>query len=305
MTDRVIQPESTQTSTAPAKRTAEPSGSTQPPREAITGPNKVLRQRMTDAEMRARQLCKLAIELTQDKERDRRDLARVLRDDLQQTLVAAYVWARMAKAKGHGQELKMALETLEDLLTQCLVTLRSLASQLSPQILFESSFVSALTWLASEARNTHGLEVSITADPHVEPSTQEVRSILFRGVKELLFNNVKHADTPTALITVIRDEGHLRVTVDGQGVGFIPDTPADSNGLKMGLFSIRECLTYLGGSLELNHTPGRGSRAVFAIPDDRQQSAPASDESGADGFRGANHYLQTQGLLKGQITARS
>ncbi len=293
MTDRVIQTEPAQKFTAPAKHTAEQSGSTQQPREVIASQNKRLRQRMTDAEMRARQLCELAIELTKDKERDRRDLARVLRDDLQQTLVAAYIWARMAKAKGHEQEPKISLQILEDLLTQCLATLRSLASQLSPQVLFESSFVSALTWLAREARNTHGLEVSITADPHVEPSTQEVRSVLFRGVKELLFNHIKHAESPAALITIMREAGHLRVTVDGQGVGFIPDAPAGNDSPRIGLFSIRESVTYLGGSLELNHIPGHSSRAVFAIPDDGQHSATPRDEPGNVGFRGASQYLQT------------
>ena len=81
MTDRVIQTEPAQTFTAPAKHTAEQSGSDPKPRggpASHASQNKGLRQRMTDAEKRARQLCELAIELTKDKERDRRDMARVL-----------------------------------------------------------------------------------------------------------------------------------------------------------------------------------------------------------------------------------
>ncbi len=242
-----------------------------PPQTPNAGSHHAIKQRMTEAEQRAIQLCKLAVELKQDNARDRRDLARVLRDDLQQTLVAAYLWVRMTRTKDTEQALKEALEPVEELISQGLVTLRSLASQLSPQLLYESSFVSALAWLAREAQAMHGMEVSISADPHVEPSTQEVRSVLFRGVKELLFNNVKHTPVRTISITVIRAVDKLRVTVDGRGVGFNPTGSENTADGGFSLILIRECLTYLGGSLELNDTPGHGTRAEFVIPQEPRE----------------------------------
>ena len=97
---------------------------------------------------------------------------------------------------------------------------------------------------------------------------EDVVILLFQSVRELLFNAAKHAGTRMARVEVRFEAGRIRIDVEDEGVGFDPAQPyeegAQSKG--MGLFSIKERLSYLGGSLEIDSAPGCGSRFKLITP---------------------------------------
>jgi signal transduction histidine kinase len=210
----------------------------------------------------------LTSELVQCGERERRRLARLLHDHLQQLLVAAKMEAGVAHAQARDAESQEALERLIDLLSQSLQASRSLTAEMSPTVLYQAGLVPALRWLAERMQRIYGLHVEVDAEPDVEPSCSELRIPLFDAARELLFNVVKHADVNEARVEVGRpDEDHLRLTVSDDGRGF-DESSLERSGERdggFGLMSVRRHVELIGGHFELHSAPGGGTRIMIEV----------------------------------------
>ncbi len=100
----------------------------------------------------------------------------------------------------------------------------------------------------------------------VRPLDEDLKTILFRSVRELATNSIKHANPTQIHVCVERKDGYFSVCVEDDGDGFDPETIESRSKNGFGLFSIRERLDYLGGCLDLVSWPGRGCRAVLKVP---------------------------------------
>jgi signal transduction histidine kinase len=110
------------------------------------------------------------------------------------------------------------------------------------------------------------VEVEAEEDPDAD---EESRVTLFRSVRELLFNVVKHAGVTSARIRLGRTaDGRVCIVVSDEGAGFNPETlrTRDRTEGGFGLLSLRERLDLLGGRLEVESAPGRGSRFTIIGP---------------------------------------
>jgi CheY-like chemotaxis protein len=128
--------------------------------------------------------------------------------------------------------------------------------------------VAGLGWLA-EWMQRHNLTVSMESDSDTIALPQEQSLLLFQSVRELLINTAKHAQCARAWLTVTSAPGALRVTVRDEGAGFEPVRAMEGSSepsSKFGLFSIRERMTALGGSLDIDTAPGRGTTSVLRLP---------------------------------------
>jgi signal transduction histidine kinase len=128
----------------------------------------------------------------------------------------------------------------------------------------------ALKWLISQMKQLHGLEVSLTAEHAFRMPTEDMRVLLFQVIRELLFNVVKHAGTSKAAIELRSQHGQLVITVMDKGRGFNAAEAgilAEQEG-RFGLFSVRERVGLFGGRIEINSTPGSGTRILIHIPTD-------------------------------------
>ncbi len=221
---------------------------------------------------RAKQLQRLTSEVVLAEQRERRRLASILHDHLQQLLVGAKfglnVLHRQVDEGG-----KKAVDQVDDLLDQAISASRSLSVELSPPILHEAGLAAGLDWLARWMHEKHGLNVDLHADKELVVPREDVRLLLFQSVRELLLNVVKHAKVTTAIVELTRhDAKNLHVVVADSGVGFDP-TQAFTCDLVdggLGLYSIRERMTMMGGSVEIESSPGAGSRFVLIAPIDQK-----------------------------------
>ncbi len=136
------------------------------------------------------------------------------------------------------------------------------------QELTDAGLVAALEWLARWMREKHGLTTAVDAAEDAEPSSEDVRALLFEAVRELLFNVVKHAHIDEATVLVERTPANeITVTVEDTGAGFDPSAAqARRGGAGFGLFSIRERFGLIGGSIEIDTAPGRGTRVILKVP---------------------------------------
>ncbi|MBI4861674.1 MAG: PAS domain S-box protein [Candidatus Riflebacteria bacterium] len=234
-----------------------------------------LRTRTALRESRDR-LRALAGELTLAEHRERRRVAGVLHDHLQQLLVAGKF--RLAVLIRHGDPVvEETAKELEKLLDGAIQASRSVTAELRPPILQEGGLAAGLQWLVRWMAEKHGLSVDLAVQPDCSPAAEDIRLLLFEAVRELLFNVVKHSGAKSATVCLRQLEGDLvHIVVSDRGRGF------DSNALKpaglaggFGLFSIRERLELVGGQIQIDSTPGQGSR--FSITAPLGKRVPAAD----------------------------
>ena len=214
---------------------------------------------------RTAQLRTLTMALSVTEERERRILAQDLHDDLGQVLALASIKLAVARKTNRSASVKELLEIIEALLNQANQSVRSLAFQLCPPVLYELGLVAGLEWLSEEMRSRYNLDVSLEDDGQPKPLDTAVCTILFRAVRELLINVSKHAEVSSASISATVCDDHIDLAVTDGGVGFDAETTrAKSPGF--GILSIRERLFYIGGNSRIESTPGRGTRVLLSAP---------------------------------------
>lgn len=222
------------------------------------------KRQVAEAERRSEQLRALSTALFRVEENERRELAASLHDDLGQRLVAAKLkLGELLKGRDDPR-----LAELAEMLDQTHQTVRSLTFQLSPPILQDLGLVAGLRWLTREMQKQFALEVSVDAEEPLPKLAGEPNYLLFRCVRELLFNVVKHAKAQVARIELRADQGALAIAVEDPGVGFDPAQIAAERHERhsFGLLSVRERVEGLGGHVLVDAEPGRGTRVELRVP---------------------------------------
>ena len=224
-------------------------------------------QRTMELRAQADQLRHLATELTRSEQRERSRMAELLHDHVQQLLVSAKM--RCEGLRRRAGDKPEDLNVVVDLLGECLGSLRSLTVELSPPVLSEG-LAPALEWLGGVwMKDKHELVVKLHLDWSVDAANHDIRSLVFLAVRELLFNVVKHSGVKEANVELAaQDATTLRVTVRDGGKGFDPkDIALGKPGRSgLGLFTIRERIEMLGGSLEVRSAAGQGVEVVILVP---------------------------------------
>jgi signal transduction histidine kinase len=156
------------------------------------------------------------------------------------------------------------MEAALKLITDAIDETRSLSFELSPRLLYDLGIKAALSSLGEKLEQGSGLKVVITedgADPELDDVTA---SVVFRTVRELLVNVVKHAHTSTARVAIGRRPDHIEVVVEDNGTGFDPAEVGPPTGF--GLVSVREQIGRLGGTVEVISARNEGTRVRVCIP---------------------------------------
>ena len=222
--------------------------------------NDTLTERVAE---RTEQVRELSARLTTAEEEERRRIALVLHDDLQQQLAGLAITHSLLWRSDASDGERALRAKADEILDGASALTRSLASEMSPPSLASDDFAETVRWLAERKRDEHALEVSVEA-PSCEVPDRGVRALLYQALRELLFNVVKHAGTHRATVRARRDGADVVVEVEDDGDGFDGDAPASSDG-GLGLFSVRERIERAGGRLELDAEPGRGTRATITV----------------------------------------
>jgi signal transduction histidine kinase len=203
-----------------------------------------------------------ASEATWAEERERRKLAVDLHDGIGQLLALANMKLGMLRSSAEAHGLDAQVRDVEKLLAEANERSSSLTFQLCPPVLYDVGLVDAVQWLVEDLQRRYGLHVTLDGDGQHGPLDEVTRISLFRCLRELLINVAKHAGTSRANVRFRDAERSLVVTVEDTGVGLSPG--AESHGY--GLFSIRERMNHLGGTMQVESVPGQGTRVVLTAP---------------------------------------
>jgi PAS domain S-box-containing protein len=215
----------------------------------------------------ARQLQTLSRRVLEAQETERRRVARELHDELGQALTAIKInlHARERFRDQSPQELDSEnIRIIEDALQQ----VRSLALALRPSMLDDLGLIPALRWIAEQTASRGGMAVhfhSSNADVRLAP---EIETACFRIAQEALTNVARHANARQVRIELGQDDDVLVLSVKDDGEGFDVTTMREraKSGGSMGVLSMQERATLIGGQLEIESIPGQGSIVCLRCP---------------------------------------
>ena len=214
-----------------------------------------------------RQLRFLISELntTVDRERDR--LAGDLHDNLGQLLAVCKMELRMLQNQIDDKELQASISKATELIEEAIRYTRVLMSDLKPPDEVKKDLMLLMKWIAKR-KERFGLKVSVEDDQQEKPLQDDVQALLSQAVRELLFNVVKHAGVDEAVVRLERQGENLRVLVEDKGKGFEPakQEPVQESEGGFGIFNLRERLELMGGSLNIESEPGKGTNAILVVP---------------------------------------
>ncbi len=219
------------------------------------------------------QLRALVSQLTLSEERERKRLAVELHDGICQSLA-------MAKLKVDEQLVNHSLSTIHGLLQEMQQTLvciiddtRSLTNNLGTPMLQQMGLHVALEkWLDTEISARHGIKTEVVNKGTPRSLDDDTKALLFRAVRELATNVVKHAQARTLTVTLDTRANELCLTIADDGTGFNCPvlTEQDFRQGGYGLFSIYERITYVGGDMTIDSSPGKGTKIILHLPLNKQ-----------------------------------
>ena len=215
------------------------------------------------------QLKSLASQLSLTEESERHRLAMELHDQIGQSLVISKIKLDALCKSAPSDELTEDLKDVCNPLGTIIQDVSTLTFDLSFPVLYELGFEAAVAeWLSEQIQNKHGINTEFEDDGQFKPLDDDICVLLFRDVRELLVNVVKHANAQNVKVTINKVDDRIRVSVKDDGVGFDPVEVAlkATERAEFGLFSIRQRLEQLGGRFEIESEPGIGSTITMTAP---------------------------------------
>jgi signal transduction histidine kinase len=221
-----------------------------------------------------------ARQLTNAEERARRATAVDLHDGIGQQLVGIALTLEAAASRSTPEARLLLGEAIHSIREVHGITQRVIAD-LSPPGLYELGLEPALQWLSIYMRQRDNLQVQLNVHVDDRVFDLDLRILVFKLIRELLRNVVKHSGVKTAAVNVTTTPQQLRLEVIDHGVGFewqlsLFEIRAEG----FGLWSVAERIREAAGELTVDTAPGRGCRVSVAFPLGRLEKArghPAYD----------------------------
>jgi len=187
---------------------------------------------------------------------ERERIARELHDGIIQSLFAVGMGLQAAALRSPDADTSGRLEHAVEELDRVILDLRNYIFGLRPGILADRELDQALRTLADG-----NVEVDVDAELAARLSGRSADIVQL--TREALSNVARHAQARRAIVRLERQGRHAVLTVEDDGVGFDEGTDGAGSGLR----NMRDRAAKLGGSLDVNSSPGKGTvlRATFPV----------------------------------------
>lgn len=209
----------------------------------------------------------LASQVIRAQEDERRRIARELHDDTAQVLFAQLL--RLSALKGSDDPaLHDLAESLEQMTSEALESVRRLALELRPPALDDLGLQAALSDLAQRFADQLGKPVDYLPRGLRGRMPPDVELVLYRVAQEALTNIAKHAGASAIWIDLDRSPDDVSLSIRDNGRGFDPGSAvsSDGKGLGLGMFGMEERVALVGGRFRVWSAPGQGTEIFAYIP---------------------------------------
>ena len=214
----------------------------------------------------------LAAQLTLAEEQERRRIAADLHDHVGHSLALARMQLDGLQDSATELERNIIVKDISNIMLQALQETRSLIFALSSPLMNEIGLGAAIAeWLEEQVEKRYGIKTQFSdtiTKEHRKTLDENVRALLFRNVRELLTNVIKHSRATTVSVRLQVNGSEIQILIEDDGVGFDHDVRKEqsrsTNGF--GLFSVQERMADLGGRCDILSAPGKGCRVILTVP---------------------------------------
>jgi PAS domain S-box-containing protein len=198
-------------------------------------------------------------------EREHQRLAREFHDELGQVLTTARMHLQLLERSlpEDSADARDAARNIEAMIADAYRSVKTIASDLRPAAL-NLGLAAAVEWIAARILGQAGIQCSISCSPVADRLDDDYAIALFRIVQESLTNTVRHAMAKHVHITLSEHDGEMSLLVEDDGRGF--DVQLVDHAANFGLLGISERVTSLGGVLDIDSSPGSGTRLAVTLP---------------------------------------
>jgi NarL family two-component system sensor histidine kinase LiaS len=188
---------------------------------------------------------------------ERARIAREVHDAISQHLFAL----RMIAAGLHRTDPRnKQAQAIERISEEALRDMQTLLIELRPASLDSAGLAPALQEICVAYQERLGVSVDASLDDVTVPPP--VEHALLRITQEACTNAVRHGNARRLTVSMTRQDGHVELAVRDTGTGFDPTAPHAGSGLA----HIRDRAAELGGTVDIDSAPGRGTALTVRVP---------------------------------------
>lgn len=210
----------------------------------------------------------LSAQVISAQEDERNRIARELHDETCQSLISLLIALDRINAVAPREltDLTTRISSARQLTSETLDGLRLLVADLRPSLLHDLGLIPAIRSYASERLEPLGVDVEFELPSRLPRLPTRLETSLFRISQEAISNIIKHAEASHVSIRLSYDRD-LSLLIEDDGVGFETNGESAPSGVEhMGLFGMRERAAAVGGRIEIDSSPGRGTILRVIIP---------------------------------------
>jgi len=197
-------------------------------------------------------------------EEERRRIGRELHDETGQSLLLLRLQLEMMEREAHGPVVTR-LKEARALVERTVIELRRLIAALGPTVVERLGMASALRHLVARFRKTLPAVVRLRMKGPVEAIPRQIQDVVYRVAQECLQNVTKHSQASTVNLSIHAADKSIGLRVSDNGTGFLAGVAAGKP-MSFGLAGMRERAALLGGTIDVNGVPGKGTTVILKLP---------------------------------------
>jgi PAS domain S-box-containing protein len=206
---------------------------------------------------------KLAKNLVDIQEAERRHIAKELHDHLGQLLTGLQFMLESTKNQSSGKQ-RASLEEIQSTVSDIIGQVREMSLNLRPSMLDDMGLLPTLLWHLDRYTKQTSIRVNLRADEFPERLPLEIETAAYRIIQEALTNVARYAQVNEVFVGLVLQEQTLWVEVLDEGKGF--DISLERDRLSSGISGMRERASLLGGYLLVESFINQGTQIVAALP---------------------------------------
>ncbi len=205
----------------------------------------------------------LARKLVQVQEDERRSLSRELHDEVGQMLTGLQFTIKSLMSH-FDEEQRNKLDQAQIIVSDIISQIRELSINLRPSMLDDLGILPTLEWFLERFEAKTGIQVDFQHQNLDQRFYTELETAAFRIVQEALTNVARYAETESVDVRILVLDPVMQIEIRDQGRGF--DTAGIAKYQSLGLEGMRERAYAIGGLLEIQSEPGKGTQIQASLP---------------------------------------
>ena len=220
-------------------------------------------------------LQRLTNEITLIEEKQKRQIASNIHDNLSQSLVISKMKVDLLQKKPELNIIEDELDFIASHISDALENSRKITFELSPPILYQLGIIEAVNWLLDKLNTKHNIKFKLKTDLFDVALGETKAIIVYRSVQEVLTNAIKYSKATIVKVTIEENDLEAIVCIVDNGIGFETSKLENlgtktASGSGFGLFTVKERINNLKGKFTIDSKINTGTKVCITIPLDNE-----------------------------------